>query len=91
MLDQEKAKLMDMQTRLSYCTLSGHQRDITIGITDLGNIAVTEMHRGTGYSAKVIRGREMILLGVKKVLVAMVEQRAAVVADIERQIAEARV
>lgn len=42
-----------------------------------------------GYASRVIRGREIILLGVKKTIAAMVDDQTRVVKDLETKINEA--
>jgi hypothetical protein len=88
-LDAERKTLSAHRSRLAMCDLSGHQRGITLNIRDLGSIELSEMDRG--YAERLIRGREMIMLGVKKALRAMVDAQAEKVATLERAIADARV
>ena len=87
-LDAEREKLELFKTRLASCELNGHQAEITV--TE-GNakmqLKVTELDRG--YASRVIRGREIILLGVKKTIAAMVDDQTRVVKDLETQINEA--
>ncbi len=90
-LKAERTRLEELNVKLRACNLNGHQRQISVNISDLGNVALTDCARDTGYRSQVIRGREMILLGVKKALAALVDQQAATVARIEQQIADARV
>ena len=87
----ERAELENLRKKLAACKLSGHQHDIGVSISGVGNTALTSMSRETGWAARVISGREMILLGVKKVLAALVDDQAELVRKIEQQIADARV
>lgn len=87
-LESARKLLAEQEARLSACTL-GHQQQITVNIEGLGAVALTEFdHR---YMSRLIRGREMIMLGVKKALAAMVEAQAERVANLERAISEAQV
>ncbi len=72
-LDAEKAKLAALKAQASMLTLSGHQNQISVTIQDKVQLAVTAMDRG--WSQRCIRGREMILLGVKKAMAAMIEEQ----------------
>ena len=88
-LAAERKTLAGHRERLANCSLSGHQNDISIYINGLGKIELSEMDRG--YSQRLIRGREMIMLGVKKTLSAMVDAQADRVAALELAINESRV
>ena len=90
-LRSAKSALEALQVKLSACSLNGHQRNISVDITDLGGLRLTECDRNTGYTSRCIRGREMILLGVKKVISALVDEQKQRVTELERQIAEARI
>lgn len=83
--------LDELKRRHAACTLSGHQNNITVEITNVGKVGVTYCDYSTGYASRVIQGREMILLGVKKALAAMIDERAETVRQLEQQIADARV
>lgn len=72
-LDAEKAKLAALKAQASMLTLSGHQNQISVTIQDKVQLAVTAMDRG--WHQRCIRGREMILLGVKKAMAAMIEEQ----------------
>jgi len=81
--------LADVEKRLEACDLRMHYADMTITITDLGTFSITKLDRG--YLPQVVRGREMILLGIKKVLAAEADARRDRVAELEQAIAGARV
>lgn len=89
-LKKEREALSEMKKKLAACNLSGHQNRIKVLIGD-GSIAVnvTEMNRG--YSESLIRGREMILLGVKKAIQAAVDEQESLVSRIEEAINSAKV
>lgn len=89
-LKKEREALSEMKKKLAACNLSGHQKRIKVLIGD-GSIAVnvTEMNRG--YSESLIRGREMILLGVKKAIQAAVDEQESLVSRIEEAINSAKV
>ena len=87
-LDAEREKLELFKTRLASCELNGHQSEITVTVGNAKmQLKVTELDRG--YASRVIRGREIILLGVKKTIAAMVDDQTRVVKDLETQINEA--
>lgn len=65
---------------------SGTQANISVSI---GDRRVTLTTYNSSYSATLIRGFEMIYLGVLKVLDAAIDRHAARVADLETQIANA--
>lgn len=87
-LDAEREKLELFKTRLASCELNGYQSEITVTVGNAKmQLKVTELDRG--YASRVIRGREIILLGVKKTIAAMVDDQTRVVKDLETQINEA--
>lgn len=81
--------LAEHKSRLGLCDLRGHQESISIRVGNIGSIDLTYMDQC--YMQRQIRGREMIMLGVKKVLGAMVDEQAARVAKLEQAISDARV
>ena len=90
-LATERAELGKLKMKLSACNLSGHQHDISINVSGIGSVQLTAITRETGYAASLIRGREMIMLGVKKILLEAVEQQSAIVAATKQKIADARI
>lgn len=88
-LEAERKTLAEHRKRLNRCNLDGHQEGISLNVRDLGTVALSEMDHC--YAQRLIRGREMIMLGVKKALSAMVDAQADRVAALERAIGEARV
>jgi len=90
-LKMMRESLAELKLRHAACTLSGHQKSITVEIAGVGKFGLTYCDYTTGYASRVIKGREMILLGVKKALEAMVDERAETVRQLEQQIADARV
>ena len=90
-LEKENAVLIQLKTALGSCNLSGHQNAISVNIQGVGNIDLTYNDRSTGWAERLIRGNEMIMLGVKKGLAWRVEKQLAIVKRIEDQIAHAKV
>ena len=87
-LNAEREKLELFKTRLASCELNGHQSEITVTVGNAKiQLRVTELDRG--YASRVIRGREIILLGIKKTIAAMVDEQTQIVKDLETQINEA--
>lgn len=89
-LNKERAILVEMKSKLAMCQLSGHQNRIKVLIGD-GAIAVNVTGMDRGYSQSLIRGREMILLGVKKAISAVVDEQQSIVLSIESEINSAKV
>lgn len=88
-LDAEREKLELFKTRLASCELNGHQSEITVTVGNAKmQLKVAELDI-RNYASRVIRGREIILLGVKKTIAAMVDDQTRVVKDLETQINEA--
>lgn len=88
-LNAEREKLELFKTRLASCELNGHQSEITVTVGNAKmQLRVTELDRG--YASRAIRGREIILLGIKKTIAAMVDDQTQIVKDLETQINEAR-
>lgn len=88
-LETARKLLAEHEKRLSLCQLSGHQEAISVSVGGIGSVALTSMDRG--YMQRLIRGREMIMLGVKKCLAELVEAQRAKVRELESAIAESRV
>ena len=84
-----KAELEKLEHKQSLCKLSGHQVPISVRVHGEIDVAVSHMDRS--YMQSVIRGREMILLGVKKVINGLIDQQRAHVADLEEKISNARI
>lgn len=90
-LVKEREELVKLKTKLAMCNLSGHQNNVSVTIQGVGSIYLTEVSRDTGYAARLIRGREMIMLGVKKSLSYMVDQQSDVVKLLEDKISNAKI
>ena len=86
-LDIEIARLTSLKKQFISLTLNGHQESITVTIKDKVQLAVTAMDRG--YAQRCIRGREMILLGVKKAMAAMIEEQEWVVEEAKQAVRKA--
>lgn len=84
-----RAELEKLEHKQGLCKLSGHQVPISVRVHGEIDVAVSYVDRS--YMQSLIRGREMILLGVKKVLNGLVDQQRARVADLEERISSARV
>lgn len=67
-------RLSELQKMYECCGLSGHQNSISVSVDKVGSFPITEITRESGYSAVLVRGREMILLGVKKALAQMIDE-----------------
>ena len=89
-LKKEREALSEMKKKLASCNLSGHQNKIKVLIGD-GSITVNVTETNRGYSESLIRGREMILLGVKKAIQAAVDEQESLVSRIEEAINSAKV
>lgn len=88
-LADARAELERLEHRQGLCELSGHQVPISVHIRGEINVDVT--HTDRCHMQSLIRGREMILLGVKKVINGLVDQQRAHVADLEDRISNARI
>lgn len=74
MLEKEQNELSKLILESNSLNLNGNQDGISVRIATANrDIRVTEMDRH--YVQQVIRGREMILLGVKKVYHASIESQ----------------
>jgi hypothetical protein len=85
-LDDEMAKLADLRKKAALLTLNGHQESITVTVNGKVSLGVTTMDRS--YAQRCIRGREMILLGVKLAMSALIEDQEAVVKAARQAIAD---
>ncbi|MTD32600.1 hypothetical protein [Paludibacterium denitrificans] len=86
-LQSERDELDRLVTEERTLTLDGHQDGISVRIgSDSRSIAVTGMDKN--YAQCVIRGREMILLGIKKVYRAAIEYQKAKIHALELKIRE---
>lgn len=72
-----------IKARSTVDNAGSHQSEISIRCGDVV-VSVTEMDRG--YMQSIIRGREMIALGIKKVLNAKVDEAQDKVKRIEEEI-----
>lgn len=88
-LKVEREALAKRQQMFSACRLSGHQHEVTVSISGVGSLQLSSISRESGYASIVIRGREIILLGVKKAIAAEVDKQAELVCKLEQQIADA--
>lgn len=86
-LDKARTRLHAAVEQRKALDLGGHQKTLTVCIGD-SRVTVTECDRDTGYMSKCIRGREMILLGMQKVINAEVDYWKAKCASLRQQIAE---
>lgn len=80
----ELSKLLSEERVL---TLDGHQDGISVN-TGKGSRTISVTYMDRSYSQRVIHGREMILLGIKKVYRAAIEDQKAKVHAIQLQIQE---
>jgi len=86
-LEQEEKLLQELKKEASLLNLNGHQEQITVSFSGKTRaIAISDMARD--YSQKVIRGREMILLGVKKAYLGIIDHQENVVVKIKEEIRE---
>lgn len=90
-LEVQRKQLAKLQEMLGACKLSGHQHEITLHVSGVGSLPMSYLDRSTGYASRIIRGREIALLGVKKAVAAMVDAQASIVHALEQEIANARV
>lgn len=90
-LQVERKRLKELTDFLSKCDLNGHQENITVSVSGVGSIGITYCDRSTRYASAVISGRQMILLGIKKALAAMVDEQDQRVMAISIEIDNARV
>ncbi|WP_396180207.1 hypothetical protein [Flavobacterium sp.] len=83
-LDAARSTLSDCIKARSIVNNAGtHQSEISIRCGNV-TVSVTEMDRG--YTQSIIRGREMIALGIKKVLNAKIDDAQDKVKRIEAEI-----
>lgn len=82
-------ELQRLRAAFQACQLSGHQKSISVQIDGVGSIALTEMDNA--YAQRLIRGREIILLGVKKAIAAQIDAKVKTLRELEEEIASARV
>lgn len=88
-LDRARAEISPLLKSLQACNLTGHQMTISLNVADVGTIALSEMDRG--YMQRLIRGRELIMLGVKKALSAKVDEKRDEIRALEHAIRTAQV
>lgn len=87
LLDQRRKQIAELKHEASLLTLNCNQEEIRVSVgKSTRSIAVTAM--GRDYMHKMIRGREMILLGVKKVYAAIIEEFESDITELEKKIAE---
>lgn len=88
-LDDAEKLLKELTTEAEYLNLN-HQDLISVCVPKVTRwIAVAENGgREAGWMTRLIRGREMILLGMKKAYAAMIEQQKERVQAIKEQIAQ---
>lgn len=87
LLDAEVASLARLKSQASLLTLNGHQESITVSVKDKVTLSVTAMDRG--YAQRCIKGREMILLGIKKAMAAMIEEQEFAVEQAKQALRDA--
>lgn len=88
-LDRARAEYIPLEKSLKACNLTGHQMAISVTITDVGTVSLTEMDRS--YMQRLIRGRELIMLGVKKAISAKLDTKLKEIRDLEQAIMTAQV
>lgn len=85
-LDKAKTALETAKADLNLMSLSGHQTSISVHVGNR-SYPLSFLNRETGWMSKLIRGREMIMLGAKKGVMAEVEHLTDEVHAIERKLA----
>lgn len=87
---QLEVEAQDLRTKLSKMSLGGHRDDISISIRVGGEtitLAVASNGgRESGYSAVLVRGREMILLGAKKAVHERIVQLESEIQSMNRHV-----
>lgn len=77
----------ELREEASRLTLSGHQHEISVRVgRECRSISVTKIDTHGNYSSRLVRGREMILLGVKKAYAVMIEAAEQRLAEIDAEI-----
>jgi hypothetical protein len=88
-LDNLRAEVPPLEKSLKACNLNGHQMSITVTVADVGTVMLTAMDRS--YMQRLIRGRELIMLGVKKAISAKLDAKLAEILELEQSIMSAKV
>lgn len=88
-LEAARAEARPLLKSLKACNLTGHQMAISVTITDVGTVNLTEMDRS--YLQRLIRGRELIMLGVKKAISAKLDAKRLEIIELENAIKSAQV
>ncbi|AXE31590.1 hypothetical protein DK842_17800 [Chromobacterium phragmitis] len=86
-LDAARDELKKLKEEASLLSLSGHQNQISIQVGNSSrSLAIARIESRNGYASTLVRGREMILLGVKKAYAALISTQAQRVRDLEESI-----
>ena len=65
-LDTARKRLDDLRNERTLLNCGGHQSEISVSVGGVRRVVVAYQSCQTGYTTKLIRGREMIMLGVIK-------------------------
>lgn len=84
-LEEAKNKLKQLQSARSQLNFGGHQNRAYAVVGDV-KIEITTLERNTGWAAKLIRGQEMILLGMQKAFNARIDAQHERIAKIRDDI-----
>ena len=82
-LDTARKRLAVLQEERALLNCNGHQSEISVTVGTASRVLVARMGYDTGYIAKMIRGREMIALGVVKVFEGWIAEAEADVVNAE--------
>lgn len=88
-LDKALAEVLPLRKSLKACNLTGHQMAISVTVSNVGTVLLSEMDRS--YTQRLIRGRELIMLGVKKAITAKLDAKLEEIRDLEQAILSAKV
>lgn len=88
-LEKARAAAKPLLASLKACNLTGHQMAISLNVADVGTIPLSYMDNH--YMQRLVRGRELIMLGVKKNLNAQLDALRVEIIELETAIKAARV
>lgn len=86
-LDGLRKSLTDLKQERTLLNCNGHQTELSVSAGAARKVIVGHSGYDTGYMTKIIRGREMILLGMIKTFDGWIAQREKEVAECEAQLA----
>lgn len=85
-LESAQSNLHELETEYSLLNLTGHQQEIRISVGDTTRTLSLARFDNATYTAVAVRGTEMVMLGVKKLYAARIDEARQGVREIEEKI-----